>query len=145
MLAFIMLWAYFGFSQLLIIWAGNLPEEIPFYRLRLYNGWQSVALYIFLFHFVVPFLILLSRPFKRDVRRLAMVASWLIFMRAVDLFWYIEPNFHKSFSVSFADITIPVGIGGLWMAYYFRNLRARPLIAAYDPNIQKLLEPSHGH
>jgi hypothetical protein len=144
-LAFLMLWAYFGFSQLLIIWAGNLPEEIPFYRIRLFGGWQGVGLFLFIFHFAIPFLILLSRPFKRDPRQLALVASWLIFMRAVDLYWYIEPNFHQSFHVTLADIVVPIGIGGLWLSFYFRNLRSRPLIAAYDPNIQKLFEPSHGH
>src|SRR5437868_12916748 len=87
-LTLVMLWAYFSFSQLLIIWAGNLPSEISFFTRRLYSGWQAVALALVVFHFAVPFLLLLSRPFKRDPRTLVWLATWLIFMRFVDLFWY---------------------------------------------------------
>ncbi|HEY8669894.1 MAG TPA: hypothetical protein VIL63_03565, partial [Terriglobales bacterium] len=108
MLTFIMLWAYFSFSQLLIIWAGNLPSEITFFTRRLNSGWQRIGLALVLFHFAIPFLFLLSRGFKRDPRKLVWLACWLIFMRFVDLYWYIEPNFHKYVYFSFQDLVVPI-------------------------------------
>lgn len=131
-LAFIMVWAYFSFSQWLIVWAGNLPNEITFYLKRLNGGWGYVALFLALFHFCVPFLILLSRPFKRDIRKLVWLAVWLMFMRFVDLFWIIEPNFSKTFTVTIADIVVPTAIGAIWIFFFCRNLAALPLLPAYD-------------
>src|SRR5215831_18161581 len=145
MLTFIMVWAYFSFSQWLIIWAGNLPNEITFYLKRLSYGWGWVGLFLALFHFCVPFAILLSRPFKRDIRRLVWVAVWLMFMRYVDLFWIIEPNFSRGFTVTVADVVVPVAIGGVWLAYFFRNLANWPLVPAYDPSAGEVLEPHHHH
>ncbi len=143
MLAFIMLWAYFCFSQLLIIWAGNLPDEITFYTRRFVGGWQFVGLFLAAFHFAIPFILLLSRPFKRDPHSLVKVAVWIIFMRYVDLYWFIEPAFHKNLYYHWLDLVVPVAIGGLWMAFFFHNLRSRPLLAACDPRAQVLLEPAH--
>ena len=140
MLTFIMLWAYFSFSQLLIIWAGNLPSEITFFTRRLNSGWQRIGLALVLFHFAIPFLFLLSRGFKRDPRKLVWLACWLIFMRFVDLYWYIEPNFHKYVYFSFQDLVVPIAIGGLWLALFFRNLRSRPLLPLYDMHAQEFLE-----
>ena len=143
MLTFVMLWAYFSFSQLLIIWAGNLPSEITFFTRRLNEGWQRVGLALVLFHFAIPFLFLLSRGFKRDPRKLVWLASWLIFMRFVDLYFYIEPNFHKSVFISpltLLDFVVPAAIGGFWMALFFRNLRSRPLLPLYDQHAQEFLE-----
>jgi hypothetical protein len=145
MLTFIMLWAYFSFSQWLIIWAGNLPSEITFYLKRLAGGWGYIGLSLALFHFCVPFAILLSRPFKRDIRKLVWLAVWLMFMRFVDLFWIIEPNFSKTFTVTIADIVVPVALGGFWLAYFFRNLASLPLLPAYDPSAGEVLEPAHHH
>ncbi|MGA8492484.1 MAG: hypothetical protein WB711_18805 [Terriglobales bacterium] len=143
MLTFIMVWAYFSFSQWLIIWAGNLPEEITWYMRRLNGGWGFIGLILVVFQFVVPFVLLLSRPFKRDVRRLAWLAVWIILMRYVDLFWIIEPNFSKTLTVTLADIVVPVAIGGIWLAYFFRNLRSLPLLPAYDVFANEVLEPAH--
>jgi hypothetical protein len=140
MLTFIMLWAYFSFSQLLIIWAGNLPSEITFFTRRLNSGWQRIGLALVLFHFAIPFLFLLSRGFKRDPRKLVWLACWLIFMRFVDLYWYIEPNFHKYVYFSVQDLVVPIAIGGLWLALFFRNLRSRPLLPLYDMHAQEFLE-----
>jgi hypothetical protein len=143
MLTFVMLWAYFSFSQLLIIWAGNLPSEITFFTRRLNDGWQRVGLALVLFHFAIPFLFLLSRGFKRSPHKLVWLASWLIFMRFVDLYFYIEPNFHKSVFLSpltLLDVVVPVAIGGFWMALFFRNLRSRPLLPMYDQHGQEFLE-----
>src|SRR2546427_2035409 len=143
MLAFVMVWAYFEFSQWLIIWAGNLPEEITWYVRRLTGGWGSIGLTLAMFHFAVPFVLLLSRPFKRDVRRLALLATWLIVMRYLDLIWIIEPNFSKTFHLTWADVIVPLAIGGLWLAYFFRNLSAMPLVPAYDVSASEVLEPAH--
>ncbi len=148
MLAFIMLWAYFSFSQLLIIWAGNLPDEITWYTRRLYGGWQYVGLFLVAFHFAVPFLFLLSRPFKRNPITLVWLALWMLFMRWVDLLWHIEPNFRRTVSdVGGLDlaawIVVPIGMGGLWMALFFYNLKKRPLLALYDPKSLVVLEAAH--
>jgi hypothetical protein len=145
MVTFIMMWAYFSFSQWLIIWAGNLPSEITFYIQRISFGWGGIALFLALFHFVVPFAILLSRPFKRDIRKLVWLAIWLMIMRYVDLFWIIEPNFSKHFSITIADIVVPIAIGGFWLWYFFRNLGSLPLLPAYDPSVGEVLEPAHHH
>ena len=145
MLTFVMVWAYFSFSQWLIIWAGNLPSEITFYLRRLNGGWGGIGLILALFHFAVPFAILLSRPFKRDIRRLVWLAVWLLLMRWVDLFWIIEPNFSPTLKVTLADMVVPIAIGGLWLAYFFRNLAALPLLPAYDPSAGEVLEPAHHH
>jgi hypothetical protein len=143
MLAFIMVWAYFAFSQWLIIWAGNLPEEITWYMRRLNGGWGYVGLFLVIFHFAVPFVFLLSRSFKRDVTRLVWLAVWLLLMRYVDLFWMVEPNFSKTLSVTWADVVVPVAMGGLWLAYFFRNLNSMPLVPAYDVFATEVLEPAH--
>jgi hypothetical protein len=140
MLTFVLLWAYFSFSQLLIIWAGNLPMEIRFFTRRLYSGWQFVALALAALHFAIPFLFLLSRSFKRNPASLVWLAVWLLFMRFVDLFWYIEPNFHKHLYFNLLDLVVPIAIGGLWLAVFFRNLRSRPLLPAYDLHAQEFLE-----
>jgi hypothetical protein len=143
MLTFTMVWAYFSFSQWLIIWAGNLPEEITWYMRRLNGGWGYVGLCLVIFQFAVPFSLLLSRDFKRDIRRLVWLASWVMVMRYVDLFWIIEPNFSKTFNLTLADIVAPIAIGGLWMAYFFRNLNSLPLLPAYDVFANEVLEPAH--
>ncbi|MGA8273673.1 MAG: hypothetical protein WB919_19075 [Candidatus Sulfotelmatobacter sp.] len=143
MLTFIMVWAYFSFSQWLIIWAGNLPSEITFYLKRLSGGWGSVGLALVLFHFAIPFAVLLSRPFKRNIRKLVWVAIWLIVMRYVDLFWIIEPNFSKTFAITASDIVVPIAIGGIWLWYFFHNLASLPLLPAYDEDAHEVLQPAH--
>jgi len=143
MLTFIMVWAYFSFSQWLIIWAGNLPDEITWYMRRLNGGWAYVGLVLVLFHFAVPFAMLLSRPFKRDIRRLVWLAVWLMLMRLVDLFWIIEPNFSGTFNVTWLEIVVPVAMGGLWLAFFCHNLSAMPLLPAYDIYAKEVLEPVH--
>ncbi|MGD0570918.1 MAG: hypothetical protein ABSA78_21165 [Candidatus Sulfotelmatobacter sp.] len=146
MLAFIMVWAYFNFSQWLIIWAGNLPSEITFYLRRLSGGWGWIGLILVLFHFAIPFAILLSRPFKRNVRKLVWVALLLLLMGYVDLFWIIEPNFSKTLTLTLADVVVPIAIGGIWLWYFFRNLASLPLLPAYDPDAHEVLQPAHqGH
>jgi len=145
MLVFTMVWAYFSFSQWLIIWAGNLPTEITFYLKRITGGWGIVALILALLGFCVPFTILLSRSFKRDIRKLVWLAIWIILIRYLDLFWIIEPNFSKTLTITIADIVVPIAIGGFWLAYFFYNLGTLPLLPAYDASVGEVLDPPHHH
>jgi hypothetical protein len=145
LLTFIMVWAYFSFSQWLIIWAGDLPEEISFYIRRINNGWGYVALALVFFHFAFPFATLLSRSLKRNIRHLVWVAVLLLFMGYVDLFWIIEPNFSITFHLTVSDVVVPIAIAGIWLWYFFRNLAALPLLPAYDTDAHEVLEPAHEH
>jgi hypothetical protein len=139
--AFIMLWAYFSFSQLLIIWSGNLPEEIVFYSSRLHGGWGVVAVLLLLFHFALPFSLLLSRDLKRSTRFLPMIAAAIIFMRAVDLFWLAGPEFFpKGFHLSWLDFAAPLGIGGIWLAVFAAQLKRRPLLPLGDPKLAEAIQ-----
>ena len=142
-LAFVMVWMYFNFSQWLIIWAGNLPDEIPWFVRRIDDGWGPVALFLVIFQFAVPFALLLSRQLKRKARTLVRLASWIIFMRMVDLFWHIEPATHPTFHLSWLHFAVMAGMGGLWFAYFCRNLAARPLLPVYAPQTLRLLERAH--
>ena len=141
MLTFVMLWAYFSFSQWLIIWGGNLPEEISWYLPRLHHGWNYVGLLLVLFHFAVPFALLLWKDFKTNPRKLIWLAAWLLVMRWLDLVWMIEPNFHpEKFYVSWMDFVVPIAIGGFWVTLLLRNLRERALVPLYDPRARAILE-----
>jgi hypothetical protein len=144
LLAFVMLWAYFDFSQLLIIWSGNLPEEITFYRTRLYGGWGLVAVIVLIFHFFVPFFLLLSQSVKRSIKLLPRIALWLIFMRLVDLFWMIRPEFTSRAVPSWLDIVLPVALGGLWLGFFAFNLKQCPLLPLGDPKLAEAIE-HHEH
>jgi hypothetical protein len=137
MFAFMVLWAYLSFSQFLIIWSGNLPEEIPWYLNRLRGGWGWVALTMVIFHFAVPFVLLLLRAVKRKDDRLLRVCMLLIFMRLVDVFWITEPSFFgQHLRIHWIDFVTPVAIGGLWLSAFFWQLRSRPLLPAKDPRVQ---------
>jgi hypothetical protein len=143
LLAFVMLWAYMNFSQLLIIWSGNLPEEITWYTIRLNNGWQYVGLILLVFHFVAPFLLLLSQPIKRNPRTITMLALFIIALRIIDIFWLVEPNFNTAgFHVSWLDFAAPLGVGGIFIALFLMELAKRPLMPLGAPDLQKTL--AHG-
>lgn len=143
LLAMVMVWAYFSFSQFLIIWAGNLPEEIPYYLVRINNGWGFVALLLVVGHFALPFALLLSRDLKRNFKLLASIAVFILGMRLVDLYWVVTPMFRKtSFGMSWLDITIPMGLIGMWLAYFLWQLEKRPLMPVNNPHLEEALE--HG-
>ncbi|MEK6282343.1 MAG: hypothetical protein AABN95_18450 [Acidobacteriota bacterium] len=147
LLALVMLWTYFSFSQFLIIWSGNLPEEIHWYIPRTHGGWGVIALLVVVLHFAFPFLFLLSRSFKRDSGKLVMIAILILVMRLIDLFWTLAPSFPGGghFHVSWMDIVAPIGIGGLWLAVFTWALSKRPLIPINDPQFESVLEQKHAH
>ncbi len=143
MFAFVMIWAYINFSQYLIVWSGNLPEEIPWYLARFRGGWGALGLAILLFHFVLPFLLLLSRQANRNPRTLAGAAGLLVFMRFLDVAWLVLPAFSAGgFRIHWLDLTLPIGLGGVWLALYANNLAARPLLPVHDPGFEEAL--AHG-
>lgn len=144
LLAFVMLWAYFAFSQLLIIWSGNLPEEITFYLTRLNGGWGVVAVLVLIFHFFVPFFLLLPQSVKRSNKLLPRTALWLIFMRLVDLFWMTRPEFTSRAVPSWLDLLLPIALGGLWLGFFAFNLKQYPLLPLGDPKLAEVIE-HHEH
>jgi hypothetical protein len=140
MLAFVMLWAYFSFSQYLIIWAGNLPAEIAWYLHRLHTGWRVLGVFLMVFHFALPFGVLLSRQVKKHGQTLAIVAVWILLVRLVDLFWLIAPEFHtEGISVSWQDVVLPLTLGALWTAAFIWQLRGRPILPVHDPEFDETL------
>ncbi len=140
LLAFVMIWAYLSFSQFLLIWSANLPEEIPWYLERLHGGWGYAAMALVLFHFFLPFFLLLSRDVKESSRRLIAVAGLILLMRYVDFYWLIAPGFGTQSAVPHAmDLAATVGLGGLWTAWYVRTLRRRPLLPLRDPYLREAL------
>lgn len=148
LLAFVMLWAYFSFSQYLIIWSGNIPEETRWYLYRLRGGWGYVAILIVLLHFALPFVMLLSRDIKRSAKALMWIALLVFVMRLVDLLWLIVPVFHNNqLHFSWMDFIAPVGIGGIWVWYFFWELKKRPLFPFNDPQLADAIERGHheGH
>jgi hypothetical protein len=134
LLAFVMLWAYLSFSQYLIIWAGNLPEEIPWYLRRGSNGWQWVAAFIAIFQFAVPFLLLLGRRNKRNKVILGWIAAAVLLMRWVDTYWLIAPSFLPAVTLHVFDVVLFLLIGGIWLFVFLRELRKRALVPLGDPN-----------
>jgi hypothetical protein len=146
LLALVMLWTYFALSQYLIIWSGNLPEEIRWYLPRTNGGWGVIALLVLLLHFALPFLFLLSRSVKRNPHRLVLIAALILIMRCVDLIWLVEPNFNNAFHISWMDAVAPIAIGGLWLTMFAWQLGRRPLIPVNDPGLVNVLEQVHaGH
>jgi hypothetical protein len=136
MFAFMVLWAYLSFSQFLIIWAGNLPDEIPWYLRRLRGGWGWVALTLVAFHFGTPFVLLLMRKTKRHADRLIKICFLMIVIRVVDVYWVVKPAFYdQHLSIYWLDFVAPVAIGGLWLALFFSQLKSRPLVPLKDPRL----------
>ena len=141
LLAFVMLWAYLGFSQFLIIWSGNLAEEVPWYLHRTQGGWEWMAILLIAFHFALPFVLLLLRVTKRKRRSLARVASVICSMQVVNMFWLVAPALHPSqLSVHWLDVLAPIGIGGLWLAVFIRHLRGRSVIPLAAQRLQEVSE-----
>ena len=143
----------------MLTFAANLAEEIPYMTTRIRNNWQYLALFLTIFHFAVPWLLLLSRDLKRTPHRLVFIAAWMIFMRFADIFMLVSPEFastganlhmipgeHVShFFIHWMDLAAPLAIGGLWVWMFLTQLRQRPLFAVGDPYLRQALESGGGH
>ncbi len=147
--AFVMLNVYLSFSQFLIIWSGNLPLEINWYLDRIQGGWGVIITLDFIFHWLIPFTMLLSRDLKRNKKRLARVCQFMIFAVAFNQFWLIEPNFKDAarnlhFSWGILEyVAVPVAMMAIWVAYFCMELKKRPLVQVNDPHLAEILEPEH--
>jgi hypothetical protein len=139
--ALVMLYAYFSFSQFLIIWAGNLPEEIPYYLERLRNGWEPVTILLVFGHFILPFCILLSRDLKRRPNLLARVAWFIVGVRLLTDAWLVAPSVGQTLGL--AHIGVPLCFGGVWTWLFAQQLARRPLLPINDPYFKDML--LHGH
>ncbi|MDP9049917.1 MAG: hypothetical protein M3O31_04225 [Acidobacteriota bacterium] len=150
--AFVMLNIYLTFAEFLIIWSGNLPDELPWYLNRIQGGWWTICTLDFVCHWLIPFCLLLSRDIKRNKQKMIWITCFMLFARCVDMFWLIEPNFRyaarnlvgEPLSI-LAYITVPGAVLGIWAAYYITQLMARPLVVVNDPHLEEILEPEHAH
>lgn len=141
LLTFVILWAYMAVSQLIIVWSANLQDEIPWYLRRTAGGWANVAIALAVFHFVIPFLLLLSRDVKRRGWLLKMVALLVLVIHLLDTFWLVEPGIRGArLQIHWMDFAAAIGLGGLWIGFYFRHLKAWPLVPRHDPRLAQALE-----
>jgi len=146
LMAFTMLWAYLSFSQFLIIWSGNTQEEAPWYVDRMGEGWIWISLALVVFHFAMPFLVLLTRKTKRAPQMLARVAGYMLVMRFVDLYWITQPSFSHGGSIlpHWLDVAVMVAIGGIWLGVFAMQLKNRPLVPLTDYRLKQVLEGTGG-
>jgi hypothetical protein len=143
LLAFVMLWAYLSLSQFLLMWYGNIAEEVPWYLNRAQGGWLWIALALVVLHFLLPFLLLLFRGLKRNPRPLMIVAGLLLIMRYVDSYWLVGPSPAQGLRLLFDLLTL-AGVGALWIAFFTRNLRSLPLVPVNEPRLPPLRAAGHG-
>ena len=157
-LAFVMLYAYFNFSQYLLTYAANEVEEVPYMVTRIHHGWQFLALFLVVFHFAVPFLFLLNRDLKRRPQRVMWLAAWILFVRWADIVMLVSPEFSSTgpnlamlggevqshFFIHWLDLAAPLAVGGLWMWMFFTQLANRPLLAIGDPYLYESLQQGSG-
>lgn len=138
--AFVCVWAYFGYSQFIIIWSGNLPEETTFYTSRMNGAWKATTIALVLLHYALPFALLLSRGRKRSAKALAPVAVLLLLARWLDLHWLVAPAFSKdAFTLHWLDLAAPLALGGLWLFLFTLGLKGRPLLPANEPFLKEAL------
>jgi hypothetical protein len=153
MLALVMVWAYFNYSQYLIIWSGNIPEETVWFISRTSGAWGWIGAILLLLHFAFPFLVLLQQDFKRRAKWLAGIAIFVLLMRFVDFFWHIGPSpwvtpgepAAGAFHLDWLDLAAPIAIGGIWLWWFFGQLASRPIVPARDPYFEGAVEHGHGH
>ncbi len=143
---FTLFWTYVSFSQLVIIWSGNLPEEITWYIDRMNGGWEYIGAILLFLQWMLPFLILLSQTIKRNPKSIRIMAIWILLVRLADTIWLVEPNYHSQhLYVNWADITAPLGLVGLWAAFYLWQLKQRALIPINAPDLGRALVHGRAH
>ncbi|MDB6111505.1 MAG: hypothetical protein JWR69_3255 [Pedosphaera sp.] len=140
LLTFVMFWTYISFGQFLIIWSGNLPQEIVWYVHRIADGWKWIVVLLALFHFFVPFFLLLFRANKQRVPVLMTIAGFVFFVRILDVFWMVAPSFHPTgIRIHWLDVAAPLGVGGIWIAAFIYHLKRRDLLPRHDPRLQPVI------
>jgi hypothetical protein len=151
MLALVMVWAYFNFSQFLIIWSGNIPEETVWLNRRMKDGWGWIGLILILFHFAFPYVVLLSRDVKRNAKYLAIMAIFILVLRVVDMFYHIAPSIqvnkqYPTFNAFWILYLLgPLAVGGIWLWAFLGELAKRPLVPVKDPFLENAIEHGKGH
>lgn len=153
MLALVMVWAYFNFSQFLIIWSGNIPEETIWLLARMKDGWGWIGLILILFHFAFPYLVLLSRDIKRNRKYLAIMAIFILVLRVVDMFYHIAPSPSSVTGregIAFSPFWVlyvvgALGVFGLWAWFFLGELAKRPIVPIRDPFLDNAIEHGKGH
>ncbi|MCC6962886.1 MAG: hypothetical protein IT585_06505 [candidate division Zixibacteria bacterium] len=134
--AFIVFWAYMGFSQYFLIWYANIPEETIWYQHRWVGSWKAISLLIVFGHFAVPFLLLITRAAKRSALWLIAMCVWMLFMHYIDLYWLVFPNFsHHGAHFSWMDLATMMAIGGVFVWYFWKRLAEQPLVPVNDPRL----------
>lgn len=142
-LGFVIFWTYLNFSQFLLIWSANLKEEVPYYLNRTEGGWQCVGVALIVGHFILPFLVLLTRDAKRVRGNLLKVCCFLLVMRFVDYLYLLGPSFSpREFALNISHLSLFAGIGGLWLSFFLYQWNRMPPIAVRDPRMVQ--EPIHG-
>ena len=137
LLTFVMFWTYISFGQLLIIYSGNLPREIEWYLHRIAGNWLWVVGALGLFHFFVPFFLLLFRTVKRQIAPLTTIAAMLFLAHIVQVYWLVVPSFHQQgLQCSWLDLAAFLGVGGIWISVFLAQLKAAPLLPQHDPGGQ---------
>ncbi|MEY4093988.1 MAG: hypothetical protein RLZZ53_1187 [Acidobacteriota bacterium] len=138
--AFLMLWAYLTFSQFIIIWSANIPEEIPYYLDRWENSYKYLSIFIIIGHFMLPYALLLSRDIKRNMGKLRVIATWILMARVADYYWHVAPELTKGgLSISLLDVALPLALGGVFISLFVSNLSGRSLLPVNDPALDKVL------
>src|ERR1700730_661070 len=141
LLTFVMLWTYMEFSQFLIIWGGNLKEEIPWYLRRMQGTWGRIGLLLILLNFALPFFLLLFRDVKRRKGSLLLVAGLVLLMRVVDMYWMVLPAFGGgNVHLTWMNLLLPFGLGGIWLAYFGWQLQQMPILPVHDPRMEGVAE-----
>lgn len=140
MFVFINFWAYIAFSQFLLIWYANIPEETLWMISRWQNGWEFVSFGLIFIHFVVPYVGLLSQPSKMDPKRLKIMSIWILFAHYVDIYWLVMPSHYKSFTFGWIEFGFPlVGVGLIVLLFSWKFNRSN-LIPIGDPKLKRGLD-----
>jgi hypothetical protein len=139
--AFVVFWGYMAFSQYLLIWYGNIPEETIWFLHRWTGSWKTLTLVIVFGHFIIPFFVLFPQSAKRNKAVMTVMSIWILIMHWVDIYWIVMPTLHyHGFHFSWIDASATMGIGGIFMALYWRFLTGHPLVPVNDPNLKKSME-----
>jgi hypothetical protein len=140
MFVFVNFWAYIAFSQFLLIWYANLPEETYWFIARWTNGWEYISVLLIIVHFVVPYFMLLSQDSKMNLKRLKLMSIWILFAHLLDLYWLVMPSFSASPTFSWMEISFPLLVIGLVIMIFAWKMKRQNLIPIGDPKLERGLE-----